>query len=159
MIRALAARYATTAYTDYERLLERPDLDAVTLCVPSGLRAGANAPSNKLNIGLIGAWGRARAHFKGVFDDNVVALCDVDANYLRRAKTQFPDARTYTDYREMIASEANKIDAVVIGAADHHHAPATIRAIRAGLHVYCEKPLTHTIYEARLVAQAFPPQT
>ena len=116
--------------------------------------AESKAANQSLNIACVGTANRAAADIDGVKGESIVALCDVDANYLRRAKTQFPDARTYADYREMIANEANKIDAVVIGAADHHHAPATIRAIRAGLHVYCEKPLTHTIYEARLVAQA-----
>jgi predicted dehydrogenase len=66
---------------------------------------------------------------------------------------EFPAARAYRDYREMLDKEANKIDAVVVATADHHHAPATVRALRAGKHVYCEKPLTHTVSEARLVAK------
>ena len=78
----------------------------------------------------------------------------MDSNYLNRAATQFPSARKYADYREMISSEADRADAIVIAVADHNHTPASIRAINAGLHCYCEKPLSHTIHEARLVAQA-----
>ena len=75
-------------------------------------------------------------------------------NYLDRAAARFPDARKYADYREMIEKEVGKIDAVMVGTPDHHHAPASIRAIRAGLHTYCEKPLTHTVQEARILAEA-----
>jgi hypothetical protein len=86
--------------------------------------------------------------------EQIVALCDVDKTYLDRKLKELPDARPYADYREMLDKEADKIDAVVIGTTDHHHAPATIRAIRAGKHVYCEKPLTHTVEEARIIATA-----
>ena len=86
--------------------------------------------------------------------EDIVALCDVDRNYLNRAATNFPQARLYADYREMIEAEGDRIDAVVVGTTDHHHAPASIRAIRAGKHCYCEKPLTHTVEEARIIAEA-----
>ena len=82
------------------------------------------------------------------------ALCDVDKNYLDRAAATHKDAATYADYREMIANEADRADAIVIATADHNHAPASIRAINAGLHCYCEKPLTHTVHEARMIAEA-----
>ncbi|MCA9246406.1 MAG: Gfo/Idh/MocA family oxidoreductase [Planctomycetales bacterium] len=110
--------------------------------------------NEKLNIACIGTANRAAADIDGVKGESIVALCDVDKVYLDRAAGRFSGARTYADYREMIDKEAGKIDAVVIGTADHHHAPATIRAIRAGLHVYCEKPLTHTVHEARVIAEA-----
>ena len=116
--------------------------------------AESTSPNEKLNIGCVGTANRAAGDIKGVEGENIVALCDVDENYLDRATAQFPNARTYFDYREMIDKEADRLDAVVVGTADHNHAPATIRAIRAGLHVYCEKPLTHTVEEARLVAEA-----
>ena len=89
----------------------------------------------------------------GAAGENIVALCDVDSKHLAPQKERFKDARTYSDYREMIEAEADKVDAVVIGTADHSHAPASIRAIRKGLHVYCEKPLTHTVEEARIIAE------
>ena len=114
----------------------------------------SKSPNQKLNIACVGTSGRAATDINGVRGENIVALCDIDKRYLDRNAQKFAGARTYTDYREMIKAEGDKIDAVVIGTADHSHAPATIRAIRAGKHVYCEKPLTHTVKEARIVAEA-----
>ena len=116
--------------------------------------AASDSPNQKLKIACVGTANRAGDDIDGVKGENIVALCDIDQNYLDAAKTRFPDARTYVDYREMIEQEADQIDAVVVGTADHQHAPASIRAIRKGLHVYCEKPLTHTVQEARVIAQA-----
>ena len=116
--------------------------------------AQTKSPNQKLNIACIGTANRAAADVSGVQGENIVALVDIDSNYLERAAKQFPSAATYADYREMIVAQADKIDAVVVGTADHNHAPATIRAIRAGKHVYCEKPLTHTVQEARIIAEA-----
>lgn len=121
----------------------------------SELRADdSSSASGKLNVACIGTANRAAADVNGVASENIVALVDIDKNYLDRASARFKDARTYADYREMIEKEGDKIDAVVIGTADHNHAPASIRAIRAGKHVYCEKPLTHTVHEARVIAEA-----
>ena len=114
----------------------------------------SNAPSEKINIACIGTANRARADIDGVKGENITVVCDIDQNYLNRAKSDFPDARAYVDFREMLEQEADKLDAVVVATADHTHAPASIRAIRKGLHCYCEKPLTHTVAEARLVAEA-----
>lgn len=114
----------------------------------------SKSPNQKLNIACIGTANRAAADIQGVQGENIVALVDVDKNYLERKLKEFPKARTYADYREMLDAEKGKIDAVVIGTTDHHHAPATIRAINAGLHVYCEKPLTHTVQEARIISEA-----
>src|SRR5262249_5316220 len=82
----------------------------------------------------------------------IVALCDVDENRAAPVRRRFPRAKFYTDFRKLI--DAKGLDAVVIGTPDHTHAPATLRALKAGLHVYCEKALTHTVQEARLVAEA-----
>lgn len=114
------------------------------------------SPLEKLNIACIGTANRAAEDVSGVMSENIVAIVDVDSNYLNRAKAMLTEKnklepRTYADYREMIEKEGDKIDAVVVGTADHHHAPASIRAIRAGKHVYCEKPLSHTVFEARLI--------
>ena len=114
----------------------------------------SNSPNQKLNIACIGTANRAAADVAGVKGENITVLCDIDSVYLDRAKAQFPEARTYVDGREMLEAESKKIDAVVVATADHTHAPFSIRAIRKGLHVYCEKPLTHTVEEARLVAEA-----
>ena len=110
----------------------------------------SNSPNEKLNIACVGTANRAAADIDGLKSQNLAVLCDVDKNYLDRALGKFPDARTYADYREMIANEADSADAIVIATADHNHAPASIRAINAGLHVYCEKPLTHPVHEALL---------
>ncbi len=115
---------------------------------------GTRSANQKLKILCIGTANRAAEDVNGVRGEDIVGLCDVDKNYLDRASASFPSAKTYADYREMIAAESDRVDAVVIGTTDHHHAPATMRAIQAGLHVYCEKPLTHTVGEARMIAEA-----
>jgi predicted dehydrogenase len=120
--------------------------------------AQSRNPLEKLNVACIGTANRAAEDVNGVMSENIVAICDVDSNYLQRAEAMLTKEtkltpRTYADYREMIDAEGSKIDAVVIGTTDHHHAPAAVRAIRAGKHVYCEKPLSHTVQEARLIAE------
>lgn len=127
---------------------------ALSTGVWSELDAKASLSANqKLKIACVGTANRADANISGVKGEDIVALCDIDQNYLNRASAKFPSARKYADYRELIANESDKIDAVVVATADHNHAPASIRAIRAGLHTYCEKPLTHTVQEARIVAR------
>ncbi len=115
--------------------------------------AQSKSPNEKLNLACIGTANQADFSIQNCKHENIAVLCDVDSNYLNKAKEQFKDARLYRDYREMLEKEASKIDAVIVATADHHHAPATARALRAGKHVYCEKPLTHTVGEARLVAR------
>jgi predicted dehydrogenase len=117
-------------------------------------KAEAKSALEKLNIGCIGTNNRAAADVDGVRGENIVALVDVDKNYLEKQAASIPGVRTYSDYREMLEEEVDRIDAVVVATPDHHHAPASIRAIRKGKHVYCEKPLTHTVHEARLIAEA-----
>jgi len=109
---------------------------------------GAN---ERLNVGAIGVGGRGASDLRAVTSENVVALCDVDENRLNAAADKLPSAEKYFDYRKLL--EQKNLDAVVVATPDHHHAPATIRAMRRGLHVYCEKPLTHTVSEARLIAK------
>ncbi len=116
-------------------------------------RPNYKSPNGKLNIAGIGTNGRAAEDLKGVSGENIVALCDVDANSLANALKTYPGARPYTDYRVMLEKEKT-IDAVTVAVPDHHHAPAAIRAIRAGKHVYVEKPLTHTVWEARQLTLA-----
>ena len=109
------------------------------------------SPNEKLNLGIIGVANRAAANLEAVSSQNIVALCDVDDDYLRGASQKFPSAKTYNDFRKLL--ERNDLDAVVVSTPDHIHAPATMMALRKGLHVYCEKPLTHTVSEARIVAE------
>ncbi len=118
-----------------------------------GYSAESRAAAGKLNIAAIGTANRASANLKAVANENIVALCDIDAAYLQRAAARFPQARQFRDYREMLDSIGSNIDALVISTADHHHAPAAARALRAGKHVYCEKPLSHTVAEARLLTR------
>jgi len=110
----------------------------------------ADSPNEKLNIGVIGCNGRANANIGGVLDQNIVALCDVDSNNLAKQKARFTDARTYADFRQLFDKEEKAIDAVVISTPDHTHFLPTAHALVRGKHVYCEKPLTHTVEEARL---------
>lgn len=119
------------------------------LILPSGARAGADAPSNKLNIALIGVWGRGLAHYDSIAKEHVVALCDINEGYVAEALKTFPGAKTYTDWRKCL--EQKDLDAVVICTADHHHAFIANWALNRGLHVYCEKPLAITVEEARSV--------
>ncbi|MBT6642419.1 MAG: Gfo/Idh/MocA family oxidoreductase [Planctomycetaceae bacterium] len=114
----------------------------------------SKSPNEKLKVLCVGTANRASADIRGVESQDIVGLCDVDQIYLDRASKQFPDAKLYRDYREMIAEEADRADAIVVAIADHNHAPAAIRGINAGLHCYCEKPLTHTVEEARKIAAA-----
>lgn len=107
------------------------------------------SPNEKLNVGVIGVANRGGANLDGVSSQNIVALCDIDDNYLAAAKKRFPGAKTYNDFRKML--EQSDIDAVTVSTADHTHAVATAAALKLGRHVYCEKPLTHTVSEARIV--------
>lgn len=107
----------------------------------------------KLNIAAIGTANRAGANIQGCAGENIVALVDVDADFLAVASKAYPAARTYRDFRIMLEKEAEKIDAVVVGTPDHTHAPAAAMAMRLGKHVYCEKPLAHTVGETRTLAE------
>jgi predicted dehydrogenase len=114
--------------------------------------ARAPSPNEKLDLGIIGVANRGGDNLAAVSSENIVALCDVDDQYLDAALQRFPRAVRYNDFRKLL--ERNDLDAVVISTPDHTHAPAALMALEAGLHVYCEKPLTHTVAEARRVAEA-----
>ena len=118
------------------------------------LTRNALGANEKLNIGCIGVGGRGGADMAGVMHENVIAICDVDKRTLDKAAQKTPNAPKFRDYRKMLDQLDKELDAVTVGTPDHTHAPATLRAIAAGKHVYCEKPLTHTVREAQLVAQA-----
>ncbi len=123
------------------------------LILPSGVLRGATAPSNKLNIALIGAGGRGQAHWNVLAEENVVALCDVDAVALAEAAARFPGAKTHVDWRRCL--EQRDIDAVVICTPDHTHAMISIWAMNRGKHVFCEKPLGNSVAEARAVREVY----
>ncbi len=114
---------------------------------------GENAPNRKLNIAGIGIGGQGASDLRSFESENIVALCDVDKAHAAHTFKRYPKAQQFTDLRKML-DEVKEIDAVVIATPDHWHAFAALEAIRRGKHVYCEKPLTHTVGEARLLAKA-----
>jgi len=114
---------------------------------------GFQAPSDTLNIAGIGVGGQGGGDLSRMEKENIVALCDVDWERAARTVNKFPRAKRYEDFRVMLDKQRD-IDAVVVATPDHVHAIAALTAIRLGKHVYCEKPLTHTLYEARLLTGA-----
>ncbi|MCA9134052.1 MAG: Gfo/Idh/MocA family oxidoreductase [Planctomycetales bacterium] len=126
---------------------------AASLAVHSSVRADSH---KKLRVAFIGVGGRGGANLNAVAKDaevQVVALCDVNARNLAAAHKQYADARTYADFRQLY-QQADDIDAVVVSTAEHTHAYATMPALKMGKHVYCEKPLTYNVEEARLISAA-----
>ncbi len=126
---------------------------AVTI-VPShvlGLQ-GQQPPSEKLNIAGIGIGGMGRGNVNACRNENIVALCDVDKKYAAGTFKAYPKATEYTDYRVMLDKQKD-IDAVIIATPDHTHAVITMAAMQAGKHVFCQKPLTHTVVEARRITE------
>jgi predicted dehydrogenase len=117
------------------------------------LGAGETSPNNKLNIAGVGIGGQGSADLKEMESENIYALCDVDADYAAHTFQRYPKAKQYKDFREMLDKEKG-IDAVVVGTPDHNHAIVSVAALKHGKHVYCEKPLTRTVFEARAVAKA-----
>jgi len=115
--------------------------------------AGQTSPNNKLHIAGVGFGGQGASDLAEVSSQNIVALCDVDWDYAAKTFKQYPAAKPYKDFRQMLDKEKG-IDAVVVATPDHNHAIVSITAIKLGKHVYCEKPLTRTVYEARAVAKA-----
>jgi predicted dehydrogenase len=106
------------------------------------------SPNERLNVAVIGVGGRGAGNLEGVGRENVVALCDVDADRLAKAKAGFPHARGFADFREMLAHTPN-LDAVAVSTPDHTHAVAAVAAMKLGKHLYCEKPLAFTVKEVR----------
>jgi hypothetical protein len=114
------------------------------------LTAAAKPSANeRLHVGVIGVRGQGTHDMHGVADGGAViaALCDVDEEVLGKARQFHPRAKGYSDFRHLL--EHKGLDGVVVATPDHWHAPITVRALQAGLHVLCEKPLTHTVAEPR----------
>jgi predicted dehydrogenase len=117
---------------------------------------GQKPPSERINVAGIGAGGMGGGDIATVsrLGANIVALCDVDEERAAGTFKAFPKARRYKDFRVLLDKEAKNIDAVTVGTPDHIHAVAAMAAIRAGKHVYCQKPLTHSLYECRELTKA-----
>ncbi len=128
--------------------------------VPSNVISGLGhkAPSDKLNIAGIGIGGKGRGNLRGMSDENIVALCDVDWTTGGRINVPevfdaYPKAARYYDWRKMFDEMGKSIDAIMCATADHTHAVITANAITMGKHAYTEKPLTHSVYESRLLTK------
>jgi len=127
-------------------------LTIVPRCVLGGPRQ--IPPSEKMHVAGIGIGGMGGGNLRNLEAENhIVALCDVDPTYAARTIQRYPKAPFYTDYRKMLERQKD-IDGVVVATPDHTHAVISMAAMRAGKHVYCQKPLTHDVYEARMLAQA-----
>ncbi|MBC8469660.1 MAG: Gfo/Idh/MocA family oxidoreductase [Planctomycetes bacterium] len=124
--------------------------------VPRSVLGGQGhiAPSEKVNIAGIGVGGQGGSDIRSLSSQNIVALCDVDWRHASGTFKRHPNAKKYKDFRVMLDEEDKNIDAVVVATPDHVHAVASMAAIKRGKHVYCEKPLTHSVYEARMIAKA-----
>ncbi len=118
---------------------------------PRPLFSQSKSPNEKLNIAAIGVGGQGWYDLSQMADENIVALCDVDERMSGQAREAHPKANYYHDYRKMLRQ--GNIDAVLIATPDHLHAPCAVAAMKAGKHVYCEKPLTHTLLETRIVCE------
>jgi len=116
--------------------------------------AEAQSPSNKLNIACCGVGGRGYDAVQGMKGENLVGLCDVDDERAAKTFGEFPGVPRFRDFRVMLDNLGNRIDAVTVSTPDHMHFPVAMAALALGKHVFCEKPLTHTVAEARQLAQA-----
>ncbi len=119
---------------------------------PSARAARALSANEKLNLGIVGVANRGAANLHGVAGENIVALCDVDDALLAAAAARFPRAARYDDFRRLL--DRSDLDAIVCSTPDHTHAVVAAMALRSGRHVYCEKPLTRTVSECRIVREA-----
>lgn len=120
------------------------------LSAPNYIRA--KDTYNKLNIAIVGAGGRGAGNLAGVSSENIVALCDVNSEAIAKASVTHNKAKKFSDFRKMFES-AKDFDAVVVSTCEHTHAFVTLAALKSGKHVYCEKPLTHNIWEARIIRE------
>ena len=125
---------------------------ATFMILPAGLARGFSA-NEKLSLGIIGLTGMGGVDartFNGL-GENIAALCDVDSTILNKRGAEYPKAAKYTDFRKMIEKE--KLDGVIVATPDHNHAYISVHAMRHGLNVYCQKPLTRTVHEARIMTR------
>jgi predicted dehydrogenase len=134
--------------------LKTASLASAALAFPHVMRSQDGAsPNNKLNIALCGVGGQGRSAIRGLVDENFVAFCDVDDERASETYKAYPDVPRFRDYRKMLEKLGNKIDAVTVSTPDHMHYPIAVAALSMGKHVFVEKPLTHTVAEARHLAK------
>jgi predicted dehydrogenase len=138
------------------QFIQQTGLAGLGFWVAGGITLGASKAANeKLNIAGIGVGGKGSSDVDGAAKvGNIVALCDIDDNHLNSKAKSFPKAKKYHDFRKMFDEMGKSIDAVTVSTPDHTHAAASMMAIKMGKHVYTQKPLTHTVYEARQLREA-----
>jgi predicted dehydrogenase len=129
--------------------IKTSSLASAALAFPAILRSQSQSPNNRLNIALCGVGGRGYGAVQGLKGENFVAFCDVDDERAAKTYQEFPDVPRFRDYRKMLDALGNKIDAVTVSTPDHMHFPIALAALSLGKHVFVEKPLTHTVAEAR----------
>ncbi len=115
--------------------------------------AGYQAPSDKLNIATVGIGGMGKENTKACSEENIVALCDIDEKYAAPVWETYPHAKKYLDFRVMLEKQKD-IDAVIVATPDHNHAVIAMAAMQLGKHVYVQKPMTHSVFEARKLTEA-----
>jgi len=140
--------------TSRRRFLKNTALAGVGVWVAgTSNTAHSRSPNEKLNIGIIGSSGRGGSNTRSVSSENIVALCDVDEKRMAKAAEAYPKAKKHIDWRKLV--DQKDIDAVVVSTTDHTHAPACVWAMNRGMSVYCEKPLAHCSYEARVMQEKY----
>ncbi len=137
------------------QFLQTSAVAGIGFWVAGGVQAKqSRSPNERVAIASIGVGGKGSSDTAHAFEQgDLVAICDVDENTLRAGKRRFPKAKTFTDFRKLLEKMDKSIDAVTVSTPDHTHAPAALMAMRMGKHCFCQKPLTHSIYEARLMAE------
>lgn len=132
--------------------LKASALAGTTFWIARRAPAGEKSPNERLDVAVIGCGGKGFSDMEGCETENIVALCDVDENQAAGARKKHPEAKFYHDYRKLLEEE-KAVDAVVVSTPDHMHAVASVAAMKLGKHVYCQKPLTHSVYEARTMRE------
>lgn len=135
--------------TSRRDFLRQSTVAASALAFPLISRGAVLGANSKLNIAGIGVGGKGWTDITSCDSQNIVGLCDVDATRLAKAQEKYPRALALADWRELLEKHGKSIDAVTVSTPDHSHFPPALAAIRLGKHVYCQKPLTHTVWEAR----------
>ena len=135
------------------QFIQRSTLAASTLAIPTFVPNRVFGANERLNVAGIGAGGKGAVDIDGCSRENIVAMADVDYVRAQTSFKRFDKAIRYNDFRQMLEKEGKNIDAVTVSTPDHTHAVAAAMAIKMGKHVYCQKPLTHTVSEARILTK------
>src|SRR5438445_2738897 len=135
------------------QFVKRSAIATAALAIPFVARQNVRGAHGRLSIDGIGVGGKGASEVANVDNENIYALCDVDEDNAAGSFRKYEQAKRFKDFRVMLEKEGRHIDAVTVSTPDHMHAPVALMAMKMGKHVYCQKPLTHTVYEARLMAE------